>query len=294
MTDNPKTIRLLFPQWQGGNNPVYQLGSKLLEWLAPKTEAPLIQVPVTLAKENQEKPELENGIVYRSQVIQQMKDVKEILEKETPDKIVTFGGDCLVGQMPIDYLNVKYGGKIGILWLDAHPDVKCTGAYPHAHAMVLGNIMGEGDKELASYMTQYVSSNRVMYGGLIEKGLTDQELEVINRLKLRIASPQSLEINSNNILEWIKEENIQHLAIHIDLDVLNPDLFRNLLFAEPNPTIKWRELYPSGLMTMEQLSRVINDVSGATKVVGINICEHLPFDCSNLSKMLKSIPILND
>lgn len=30
-----KTLRLLIPQWQGGNNPAYFLGAKLLAWLAP-------------------------------------------------------------------------------------------------------------------------------------------------------------------------------------------------------------------------------------------------------------------
>ena len=40
-TPNPnKTLRLLFPQWQGGNNPPYYLGAKLLDWLAPAASGP--------------------------------------------------------------------------------------------------------------------------------------------------------------------------------------------------------------------------------------------------------------
>ena len=39
-TPNPnKTLRLLFPQWQGGNNPPYYLGAKLLDWLASSRHA---------------------------------------------------------------------------------------------------------------------------------------------------------------------------------------------------------------------------------------------------------------
>lgn len=30
-----KTLRILFPQWQGGNNPPYYLGSLLLSYLSP-------------------------------------------------------------------------------------------------------------------------------------------------------------------------------------------------------------------------------------------------------------------
>ena len=36
MTANAdKTLRLLMPQWQGGNNPPYHFGARLLSWLAP-------------------------------------------------------------------------------------------------------------------------------------------------------------------------------------------------------------------------------------------------------------------
>ena len=45
---NDRTLRLLFPQWQGGgNNPPYILGARLLNWLAPKSEGPFEEVPVS-------------------------------------------------------------------------------------------------------------------------------------------------------------------------------------------------------------------------------------------------------
>ena len=31
-----KTLRLTFPEWQGGVNPNYYMGSRLLTWLAPE------------------------------------------------------------------------------------------------------------------------------------------------------------------------------------------------------------------------------------------------------------------
>jgi len=37
MTLPRKTLRLLMPQWQGGNNPTYYLGARLLAWLAPES-----------------------------------------------------------------------------------------------------------------------------------------------------------------------------------------------------------------------------------------------------------------
>lgn len=40
------TIRLLMPQWQGGDNSNYSFGAELLAWLAPQNDQPLIKVPV--------------------------------------------------------------------------------------------------------------------------------------------------------------------------------------------------------------------------------------------------------
>lgn len=43
-----ETLRLIMPQWQGGNNPAYSLGAKLLAWLAPAANGtPQIEVPIT-------------------------------------------------------------------------------------------------------------------------------------------------------------------------------------------------------------------------------------------------------
>ncbi len=36
-----KTLRLIFPQWQGGNNPPYYLGSQLLSFLSPEAKGPV-------------------------------------------------------------------------------------------------------------------------------------------------------------------------------------------------------------------------------------------------------------
>jgi hypothetical protein len=45
-TSKETTLRLVFPQWQGGNNPPYYFGSELLSWLAPDPTGPVEQVDV--------------------------------------------------------------------------------------------------------------------------------------------------------------------------------------------------------------------------------------------------------
>lgn len=95
-------LRLLFPQWQGGNNAPYYFGSQLLTWLAPQTQGVVEEVPVippdgtTLANEN--------GIVGRHQVISQFKSAEALIRQHNPDTLVVLGGDCLVSLAPFPSL----------------------------------------------------------------------------------------------------------------------------------------------------------------------------------------------
>jgi len=128
------TLRLNLPLWHGGNRPEYHFGAQLLAWLAPAAEGPVETVAIpepapggTLA--------LENGMAGRSVVLRLLREARRVIEKHGPARIVTLGGDCLVDLAPIAYLSTRYGGKLGVLWIDAHPDVMTPKDYPNAHGM---------------------------------------------------------------------------------------------------------------------------------------------------------------
>jgi len=138
------TLRLLMPQWQGGASPAYSFGAKLLAWLAPPAgNTPQVEVPVEPYK-GVELP-LEDGVAARTVLLQQLRAASKIIEAHQPKRIIVFGGDCLVSQAPFAYLNERYEGNLGVLWLDAHPDISTPEMFSHEHAMVLGNLLGHGD-----------------------------------------------------------------------------------------------------------------------------------------------------
>lgn len=279
------TLRLLMPQWQGGNNPPYQFGAKLLAWLAPDAgSTPQAEVPIEPYK-GAGLPK-ENGVVGQSVLLNQLRSARKIIEAHQPSRIIVFGGDCLVSQAPFAYLNERYGGELGILWLDAHPDVSTTEMYYHEHAMVLGNLLGEGDPKFAAEVKLPVSPRMVMYGGLQQ--MSPDEEKIADRLKLRRAGPKELAETSEPILNWIKENDVRKLAVHFDLDVLDPRWFRALLPCEP---VKNPFDAVTGEMTLAGVARVIQDVSKQTDVVGLSIAEHLPWDAMNLRDFLASLPI---
>ena len=279
------TLRLVMPQWQGGNNPAYTMGAQLLAWLAPPAgDTPQIEVPFE-PYDGSELPR-EGGVVARSILLRQLRSARKIIEAYGPRRVIVFGGDCLVSQAPFDYLNELYEGKLGVLWIDSHSDVSTPEMFHHEHAMILGNLLGEGDPDVSAEVKVPLKPERVMFAGLQET--SPRETEILDRLGLRKANAAELAANSAPVLKWIKDRDIRHLAVHLDLDVLDPRLFRALLFARPDGTAIDS---PSGDMTLPQVARLIQDVSGQTDIVGLAIAEHLPWDAINLHDFLAALPI---
>jgi len=291
-----KTLRLMMPQWQGGDNPAYAFGAKLLEWLAPSTgDAYRAEVPVE-PYDGGELPK-EGGVLGRSAALRQLNAAAKIIEAYSPKRIIVFGGDCLVSQAPFAYLNELYGGEMGVLWLDSHPDVFTPELFYHEHAMVLGNLLGEGDPAFSACVRVPVKPGLVMFGGLQE--ITEGEAAIIERLDIRRTDATALAKDSSAVLEWIRDKDIRCLAVHLDLDVLDPKLFRSLQYAMPEGAVIPLGTRPdgtviespSGEMTLAQVSRLIGDVARQTDIVGLSIAEYTPWDAIDLREFLCSLPI---
>lgn len=291
MAQNKKTIRLLFPQWQGGNNPDYVFGGELLAQIAPKSNTSKtfeVEVDADFVK----KLEKEKGITGGAAISQQMEKTVDIPKEQQPDKVIIFGGDCSMDQVPFDYLSGKYGDKLGILWLDAHPDIATTNDSSNAHEMVAANLLGKGADQSVTKVKNPVSTSHMMYAGLIEKDLRDRD-KLVKELNVRFAGPDELKENSQLIIDWVKENKIEYLAVHFDLDVLSPKDFRSIYPAEPYTNA---EDFPAavGEMKLAEVVRVLNDVSEQAEIVGLGIAEHLPWDAINLRKALSKISIFDD
>ncbi|MDL2306681.1 arginase family protein [Desulfovibrio sp. OttesenSCG-928-C06] len=281
-----KTLRLLMPQWQGGgDNPVYPLGARLLTWLAPQDDATLVEVPVEPYTGAELKKE--GGVMERTALLRQLRAARSLIDAHQPEKIITFGGDCLVSQAPFAYMNERHEGNLGVLWIDAHPDVRTPAEICNVHAMVLANLLGEGDPEFAAEVKRPLQPSRVMFVGL--QTLFEQEAATIGRLGIHGASAQELADSSEPVLRWIRDNNIRHLAIHLDLDVLDPAFFRSL--QSTNPEQAAEAIFRKGEMTMQQISRLINDAAEQSTMVALTIAELMPWDMVNMQNMLNRLPL---
>lgn len=283
-----KTLRLLFPQWQGGNNPPYHLGSLLLSYLSPESDGPVESVPVD---EPTTEPLVEvDGINAKPQIIRQLKDAAALIEKHDPDSIVVFGGDCLVSLAPFSHLLNKYGDRLGVLWIDSHPDVQTAKQYPNAHAHVLGALIGTGDEDLLAHVATRLNPSKIMIAG-IHDPLT-YEAEYLAHHNIATIGPEQIKDDGKDVIEWIEKENIEYLAIHIDLDVLDPSLFRSVLFARPGRGEHDFGDVAEGKLTIENVLNLIAQATSKAQPVGLTIAEHLPWDMLNLKNMLSALPLI--
>ena len=107
MKKETKTIRLIYPQWQGANivnliteveNPNdasrgYLLGAQLLNFLAPDNGQETLTVPVATEITDRK---VTDGVLDRDIIARQTRAALDMLQVSNPDKIVTLGGECSV------------------------------------------------------------------------------------------------------------------------------------------------------------------------------------------------------
>lgn len=285
-----KTIRLVYPQWQGGDitrwipeisDPAlaargYYLGAQLLDFLAPDNGQPKFTVPVnTEAKERK----AVDGVFDRDDIALQTKAALDILNVEKPDKIVTLGGECSVSVAPFTYLADKYKDDVAMIWIDAHPDITLPGdAYTGYHAMAVTACMGLGDKDIVSQLPARISPEKILL-----VGLRDWERDEIKARQqeygIKHLSPEDVATDSSEI-DWLKKCEASRVVVHFDMDVLDP--------AEIIAAVG---VVPDG-MKMADVVRVINDIASEKELVGLTVAEPMPRIAIRLKSMLAQLPLL--
>jgi arginase len=289
--EDSNTIRLIYPQWQGGivsglipelsaddSSRGYYLGSQLLNFLAPQNHQKTIQVPVSLDINDRA---TENGISAYQVILKQTKAAFELLEDNSPDRIVTLGGECSVSVVPFTYLAGKHPNDIAIIWIDAHPDVGLPyDKYPGYHAMALTACLGMTDETIANLLPGKINSSKALIVGVRswDEGMKERQ----DKLGIKGLSPSEVADNSSVIMEWLANTGVTKVVIHFDMDVLDPSEMIAAVGVEP------------GGMKIEEVVRVIKDISSKYDLVGLTVAEPMPRLAIKIRNMLNQLPLLND
>ncbi|WP_251424455.1 arginase family protein [Veillonella agrestimuris] len=282
-----KTIRLLYPDFISGGSEVYYFGSNLLQHILPKNDKQrLIKVDVLPPEETE--TDVVDGIYGTEFVAHGIMSAIEKIEEEQPDRIITIGGNCLVSFAPFDYLHGKYD-NVGIIWIDAHADVSVKdNGYPYPHAMVLGALLGSGEKLFAEHMKNPAFKGEdVLYVGL--QDLHDYQEVFLNKANVNYTVQTNGPLPIEAIREFAKQYG--HILVHFDIDALDEKLFHSTYFANPEAG---GDGSGGGIMTMDQVGAVLRIIDETSSVEGFTIAEYLPFDEYRLHNMLKEVSIFKN
>lgn len=285
------TLRLIYPQWQGGDiakwitevkdpeqaSRGYYLGAHLLDFLAPSTGQKTLTVPVSTEICNRV---VTDGVLDRDAIAQQTRAALDILDIEKPDRIVTLGGECSVSVVPFTWLASKYPDDVAVIWIDAHPDITLPGdVYPAYHAMAVSALMGDGDKKILGQLPAKIDPSKILFVGL--RDWERDEIKVRqNEYGIKHLTPEETVSGSEKVIEWLRNTGASNVVIHFDMDVL-----------DPNEVIAAVGVVPGG-MKIAEVVRVINDVAKEKNLVGLTVAEPMPRTAIILKEMLNQLPLL--
>lgn len=285
------TLRLIYPQWQGGDiakwitevkdpeqaSRGYYLGAHLLDFLAPSTGQKTMTVPISTELY---KRVVTDGVLDWNAIAQQTRAALDILDIEKPDRIVTLGGECSVSVVPFTWLASKYPDDVAVIWIDAHPDITLPGdVYPAYHAMAVTALMGDGDKKILSQLPAKIDPSKILFVGL--RDWERDEIKVRqNEYGIKHLTPEETVSGSEKVIEWLRNTGASNVAIHFDMDVL-----------DPNEIIAAVGVVPNG-MKIAEVVRVINDVAKEKNLVGLTVAEPMPRTAIILKEMLNQLPLL--
>ena len=286
-----KTIRLVYPQWQGGNvaqwitevkdpeqaSRGYYLGARLLNFLAPNSGQATFTVPV--ATDMLER-KVTDGVMDKEVIIAQTRAALDILRIQSPDRIVTLGGECSASVVPFTYLADKYEGDVAMVWIDAHPDLTLPGdVYAGYHAMAAAACMGMGDRQILAELPTRIDPSNVLF-----VGLRDWERDEVRERQVKYGikhlAPEDVRENSDAIRAWLESCGASKVLIHFDMDALDPAEIVTAVAAVPNG------------MKMAEVVRVINDIAQEKDLAGLTIAEPMPRTAIRIQEMLDSLPLL--
>lgn len=285
-----KTIKLIYPQWQGGDIAQwipeigdagvaargYYLGAQLLDFLSPDNGMETLTVPVRVDRCERVTTD---GVLDRDDITIQTKAALGMLDVANPDRIVTLGGECSVSVVPFTWLARKYEGDVAMVWIDAHPDITLPGdVYAGYHAMAVTACMGIGDEKIMSLLPARIVPEKILF-----VGLRDWERDEIKKRQeqygIKHLSPADVADDSSKLVDWLRSCGASKVVVHFDMDVLDP--------AEIIAAVG---VVPDG-MKIAEVVRVINDIASEKEIVGLTVAEPMPRTAMRLKMMLEQLPL---
>ncbi|MCO5970133.1 GNAT family N-acetyltransferase [Actinoallomurus soli] len=238
----PDVTVIEVPQWQGSSSATahrLRAGARLLAGLLPAADRRTVGVADQAGA---------------AALVANARRIRTALDHAGGRFTVTIGGDCGVELEPIAAAARRYGDRLAVVWFDAHGDLNTPVSSPSGafHGMVLRTLLGDGPAELVP--DRPLKPSQVVLAGVRDLDPAEHEYAAAAGIPT-VGDPEAL-------VEAVGDASAVY--VHIDLDVLDPSVFRSVGM----PT-------PRGL-TADRLLAMVTAIARRLEVAGLGITEYEP------------------
>ncbi len=260
------------PQWQdsGITNELFNGAWALYDYFRNNYTDQVCEIDINAS----DKPILENNILGYSILVDQLTRIKNKLEEEQPQKVITIGGGCGIEVPIISYLSSK-NSNMKLFWFDAHGDLNSpeSSSSKHFHGMPLRFLTEKQNNEIDKIVDLVKIENIKLIG---TRDLEPPEIDYIKNSKI-----ESVLCDANYLAKI--EENIQPdkpAYIHIDLDVIDPKYYGNVKC----PIRKG--------FSISKLVSALSLITSKMNIVGMSILENTEIDKEKIELLSEVFDII--
>jgi len=223
-----------------------------------------------------------DGVRRLDVLIRTAERVRTCLRAAEGTAVVTVGGDCGVDLAPIAAAAARHGEALAVVWLDAHGDLNTPASSPSGafHGMVLRTLLGEGPAPLVPPPGATLHPRQVILAGT--RALDPPEAALLAERRLRCLPVDAL-VDPEALVDAVAATGASAVYVHVDLDVLDPDVFPAVGFPEP------------GGLRPGQVIAAVRAIAARFALVGLGITEYQPGEADTddpaaLAELIAGLP----
>lgn len=222
---------LHFPIWQGAGAPHgYQRGAGVLRGIAAGYR-PVVDVAVDNGDFSDAVGKVKAFETQRRHFAK-----AEAALSRMPYPVLTIGGDCVADFVPLATALARYGDKMALLWVDAHPDINTPATSPSGnfHGMLVRALMGEGPDEFTRMVPHKLKPSQLFYIGARDADMDPEEFRIIAAqgiFRMSVADMEAHQLGA--LLAALKKGGFTHVYLHVDSDVMDLTDYPQAVVAVP-------------------------------------------------------------
>lgn len=204
----------------------------------PAFDFPIIS---EITKEEQHLPNLKNlnSVVATCDAIASY--AFRILQKEETPLFIAGDHSSVMGSISAssEYMWDNHGEDIGLLWIDAHPDINTdeTTVTGNIHGMPVSALLGLGEKSLTNFLSERPKlkpENIVMLG---LRDIDPPEQKILDAYHIRYYTytqicERGLDVCLQETMDYLSHLSAIHMSF--DLDSMNPDIMPGVSVPVPD------------------------------------------------------------